>query len=159
MWMSEAGIAYNCFNVSALDLALTFNEKRNLYKLYMHDTGMLCAQGFQGVQSSLLDGDISVNEGAIAENAIAAALVKRGIALHYFDKKSRMELDFLFARNNILTIIEVKSGKDFKRHTALDIAQQEAKGTNLRRIVFSKYNIEKGQNGIIYYPLYMAMFL
>lgn len=159
MWISEAGIAYNCFNVNALDTALTFNEKRNLYKLYMHDTGLLCAQGFKGIQAALLNGDISVNEGAITENAVAAALAKNGIALHYFDKKSRMELDFVFAKGNTLTLVEVKSGRDYKKHAALDASLGEAMTKDLCRIVLSKNNIEKGGNGVIYLPLYMAMFL
>ena len=161
MWMTEAGIAYNCYNVGALELALTFNEKRNLYKLYMHDTGLLCAQGFSGIQSALLGGDIAINQGAITENAVAAALAKRGIPLYYFDKKSRMELDFVFAKDNALTVIEVKSGKEYKKHAALDAAPQECQNKTiaqtLRKIVLCKHNVERGENGIIYLPLYMAM--
>ena len=159
MWMSEASIVYNCYNVATLDLALLFNEKRNLYKLYMHDTGLLCAQGYTGVQGALLNGEINVNEGAVTENAVACALAKRGIPLHYYDKKSRMELDFVFAKDNVLTVIEVKSGKEYKKHAALDAAKEESTAKTLRRIVLSKYNTGKGSNGIIYYPLYMAMFL
>ena len=159
MWMNEAGITYNCFNVSALDISLSFNEKRNLYKLYLLDTGLLCALGYTGIQNALLLGDIGVNEGGITENAVAASLAKKGIPLYYYDKKSRQELDFLFIENSKLSIIEVKSGKENKKHASLDHAYEITKGKLNRRIVLSKYNIEKGINGVIYYPLYMAMFL
>jgi predicted AAA+ superfamily ATPase len=159
MWLTEAGVAYNCFNVSALEASLRFNEKRNLYKLYMLDTGLLCAQGMKGIQSELLGGNIEVNEGGITENAVAAELAKKNIPLYYYDKKGRAELDFVFVENGGLSVIEVKSGKNHKTHASLDRACQEARETLNRRIVLSRYNTERGENGVIYYPLYMAMFL
>jgi len=159
MWLTEAGVAYNCFNVSALEASLRFNEKRNLYKLYMLDTGLLCAQGMKGIQSELLGGNIEVNEGGITENAVAAELAKKNIPLYYYDKKGRAELDFVFVESGGLSVIEVKSGKNHKAHASLDRACQEARTTLKRRIVLSKYNTETGENGVIYYPLYMAMFL
>ena len=159
MWLTEAGGAMNCFNVAALEAPLRFNEKRNLYKLYMHDTGLLCAQGMRGIQGELLGGNIEVNEGGITENAVGAELAKKGIPLYYYDKKGRSELDFVFAEGGGLSVIEVKSGKNYKTHASLDRACGEATSKLNRCMVLSKYNIEAGANGVIYYPLYMAMFL
>ena len=159
LWLTEAGIAYNCFNVSALEQNLSFNEKRNLYKLYMHDTGLLCAQGMKGIQVELLHGNIDVNEGSITENAIATELAKKNIPLYYFDKKSRMELDFVFIEAGKISIVEVKSGINYKKHAALDNAYEDFSNHINRRIVLSKFNVEKGENGLIYYPLYMSMFI
>jgi len=159
MWLSEAGIALNCFNVSALETPLRFSEKRNLYKLYMLDTGLLCAQGMKGIQSELLNGNININEGGITENAVAAELAKKNIPLYYYDKKGRAEIDFVLTENNSLSAIEVKSGKNYKTHASLDNACAQAPKKMNRRIVLSKYNTEKGENGVLYYPLYMAMFI
>ena len=159
MWLSEAGVVLNCFNISALEAPLRFNEKRNLYKLYMLDTGLLCAQGMTGIQNELLNGNISINEGGITENAVAAELAKKNIPLYYYDKKSRAEIDFVFMEKKDLTVVEVKSGKNHKAHAALDHACGQAGGKIYRRIVLSKYNTETGANGVIYLPLYMAMFL
>jgi predicted AAA+ superfamily ATPase len=159
MWLTDAGIAYNCFNVTALEATLSFNEKRNLYKLYMLDTGLLCAHGLRRIQAEVLSGDVAVNEGGITENAVAAALAAKGIPLYYYDKKTRAELDFLFVESGGLSVVEVKSGKDYKKHASLDHACEDTKGRLCRRIVLSKYNIEQGENGVIYLPLYMAMFL
>jgi len=159
MWLTEAGIAYNCFNVAAVEAPLRFNEKRNLYKLYMLDTGLLCAMGMKGVQSELLGGNIEINEGGITENAVAAQLAKMNIPLHYYDKKGRAELDFVFEENGGLAVIEVKSGKNHKTHASLDHACNDARGALNRRIVLSKHNTETGANGVLYYPLYMTMFL
>jgi predicted AAA+ superfamily ATPase len=159
MWLADSGIAYHCFNITALELPLAFSEKRNLYKLYMLDTGLLCAMTMDGIQSALLSGDIRINEGSIAENAVAAALKTRGMPLYYYDKKTRMELDFVFKDNGSLSIIEVKSGHDFKRHAALDHAAEDHPGKFRRRIVLCKGNIETDDKGVIYLPLYMAMFV
>jgi len=159
MWLSEAGIALNCFNVNALEIPLSFNEKRNLYKLYMLDTGLLCAQGMKGIQSELLSGNIDINEGGITENAVAAELAKKNIPLYYYDKKGRAEIDFVITEKNSLSAIEVKSGKNHKTHASLDNACEQSPKKMNRRIVLSKYNTEKGENGVIYYPLYMAMFI
>ncbi|MCL2196754.1 MAG: AAA family ATPase [Treponema sp.] len=157
MWLTEAGIALNCFNVTSLETPLRFNEKRNLYKLYMLDSGLLCAMGMRGIQSELLNGNIEINEGGITENAAASELAKKNIPLYYYDKKSRAEIDFVFAENNGISVIEVKSGKNYKSHASLDNICNEVKLN--RRIVLSKYNTETSVNGVIYYPLYMAMFI
>jgi predicted AAA+ superfamily ATPase len=159
MWLSEAGIAYHCFNTSALELPLSLSEKRNLYKLYMLDTGLLCAMTMDGIQNAVLSGDIRINEGSVAENAVAAELVKRGIPLYYYDRKTRMELDFVFKDDGRLSVIEVKSGSEYRRHAALDNAFADNPGKFNRRIVLCKGNVEVADDGTIYLPLYMSMFL
>jgi predicted AAA+ superfamily ATPase len=159
MWLAEAGIAYHCFNVSALELPLSFSEKRNLYKLYMLDTGLFCAMAMDGIQEAVLAGDIHINEGAITENAVAAALAKGGIPLYYYDKKSRMELDFVVKDSGRISVVEVKSGNSYRRHAALDNAYADNPDKLNRRIVLCKGNVEVADNGTIYLPLYMTMFL
>jgi len=57
--------------------------------------------------------------------------------------------------NEGLSAIEVKSGKNFKSHASLD----HARGKLNRRIVLNRFNTETGANGVIYFPLYMAMFI
>ena len=158
MWLSEAGIAYHCFNIAALELPLSFSEKRNLYKLYMLDTGLLCAMTMDGIQNAVLSGDIRINEGAVVENTVAAELAKRSIPLYYYDKKSRMELDFVFKDDGRLSVIEVKSGNDYRRHAALDNAYADNPGKFNRRIVLCKGNVEIADDGVIYFPFYMTMF-
>jgi len=159
MWLKDAGIAYHCFNLSALELPLMFSAKRNLYKLYMLDTGLLCAMTMDGIQNAVLSGDIRINEGIVAENTVAAELTKRGIPLYYYDKKSRLELDFVIKEDGLISVIEVKSGNDYKQHTALDKSTVDNPDKFKRRIVLCKGNVEVADNGVIYLPLYMAMFI
>ncbi len=156
-WLTDAGIAYFSFNVGALTLPFALQEKRNLYKLYLLDTGLLCSLIMNDIQSKILLGDISINEGAIAENFVAAELSKHGIPLDYYDRKSKQELDFVFHEDNRISVIEVKSGKDYRSHASLNaiIKMQDNLG---RTMVLSKFNVSQ-QESIIYYPLYMTMFL
>ncbi|MDR1192615.1 MAG: AAA family ATPase [Peptococcaceae bacterium] len=157
-WLADAGIAYHCLNISNLALPLSFSEKRNLYKLYLLDTGLLCAMSMNSIQSALLSGDIKINEGMVAENYVAAVLAKKGIPLYYYDKKTRAELDFVFNDGGDLSVIEVKSGSEYRKHIALDNAIQDNPGTFKRKIVLCKGNIEVSGD-IAYLPLYMAMLL
>lgn len=158
MWLVDAGIAYFSFNVSALELPLAFSEKRNLYKLFMLDTGLLCSLCLPAMQFEVLNGIIDINEGALTENFVASEMIKRGKQIYYYDKKSKQELDFVFLDNNKVSIIEVKSGKDYKRHASLDAAIAIKNNNIGRPMVFSRFNVEE-DNGVIYYPLYMTMFL
>lgn len=157
-WLVDAGIAYFSFNVGAFELPFSFFEKRNLYKLFMLDTGLLSNMSLKNMQYQVLSGEIDINEGALTENFVAAELVKRGIALNYYDKKSRQELDFVFPENNKISVIEVKSGDNYKKHASLDAALTSFPDKINRAMVFSKFNVENTGN-VIYYPLYMTMFL
>lgn len=157
-WLIDAGIAYYSFNVSDFALPFTATENRRLFKLYMVDTGLLSSLLLKGIQFDVLNGNIGVNEGALTENYIACSLSSKGIPLHYYDKKSRQELDFIIEENNQITIIEVKSGSDYKRHASLDAAIKANPEKIERSIVFSPYNVES-QNDVLYLPLYMSQFL
>lgn len=157
-WLVDAGMAYYSFNVGAFELPFPGNENIRLYKLFFVDNGLMCAMMLDNIQSKVLTGDIFVNEGALAENYVAGELSKYGISLNYYDHKSKHELDFVFPEGNKISIIEVKSGKDYKQHTSLDMAQRLFADKINRSIVMSGNNLEVS-NGVIYLPFYMSMFL
>lgn len=158
-WLVDAGIAYFSFNTAALELPFSFYVKRNMYKLFLHDTGLLCRQSLQSLQFSVLSGDIAINEGQLTENFVAAELSKHNHKLYYYDRKSRTELDFLVESVDGIVIIEVKSGTGYKRHVSLDNIMAEPNHNISRAIVLSDYNVETDPQGVDYFPLYMAMFL
>lgn len=157
-WLVDAGIAYFSFNVSAFSLPFSFSEKRNLYKLFMLDPGLLSSMSLRDMQFSVLNGEIDINEGALTENFVASELTKHGISLNYYDKKSKQELDFIFLDRNKISIIEVKSGNNYKKHASLNAALESFPDNINRALVLSKFNVEHSEE-VIYYPLYMTMFL
>lgn len=157
-WLVDAGMGYYSYNVGAFELPFPSHENLRLYKLFFVDTGLMCAMMLDNIQAKVLTGDIFVNEGALAENYIAGELAKHGVSLNYYDRKSKHELDFVFPEGGKISIIEVKSGKDYKMHSSLDMAQSLFADKINRRIVASGNNVESA-NGVIYLPLYMSMFI
>lgn len=155
-WLVDAGIAYYSINTRSFEQPFEAVENRRLFKLYMVDTGLLCSSLLKNMQFQVMNGDISINEGALTENFVAAALSAKQIPLHYYDKKSRQELDFVFPENGKISIIEVKSGDDYKRHASMDAAIREHKSEIERAIVLCKGNVAK--DDVLYLPQYMAMF-
>ena len=153
-WLIDAGIAYFSYNTHALALPFEQYEKRNLYKVFLVDTGLLCSMWREAIQWQVLQGEIDINEGALTENYVAAELVKKGYTLHYYDRKSRQELDFLIAQSNKISIVEVKSGEDYKTHSSLDTALEKKDELGLgEAMVICKYPMEK-DGEVQYVPLY-----
>ena len=53
--------------------------------------------------------------------------------------------------------MEIKSGRDYKRHAALDKIRQVSEWNARKSLVFCKGNVQS-EDGILYLPWYMAMF-
>ena len=157
-WLSDAGMAHYSFNVRSFELPFPMSENLRLYKLYLTDTGLLSSMMLRDLQGKVLAGEIDINEGALTENFVACELVGHGHSLNYYDHKSRYELDFLLPEDGRISIVEVKSGKDYKRHSSLDIVGRLFSEKIGRKIVLCPANIER-TGDIVYLPVYMAMFL
>lgn len=157
-WLIDAGMAYYSFNTSAFELPFESTENRKLYKLYAVDTGLLSCMLLKNLQFAVLNGDISVNEGALTENFVACELAAKSIPLHYHDRKSKHELDFIVEERHAITILEVKSGPSFQRHASLDAAMSAFPDKIGRSIVLCTSNVFT-KDEVIYLPIYMLMFL
>lgn len=156
-WLADAGVALPCYNVTEPQAPLGLNEKRNLFKLYMNDVGLLCAACMENVQFDLLMGNVEINMGSILENVFAQNLKSNGFKLHYFDSKKIGELDFVLQNGLSTVLLEIKSGNDFKKHLAMDHALETKQWKFEQTIVFSKSNVEEEEE-ILYLPWYMIMF-
>ena len=110
------------------------------------------------MQFQVMNGDININEGALTENFIAGELAKKGISLHYYDRQSKQELDFIYQWETGIAVLEVKSGEEFKDHKSLDAILRNSPDKVSRAMVFCRENLFV-EDKITYYPLYMAMFL
>lgn len=156
-WLADVGVALPCYNVTEPQAPLGLNEKRNLFKLYMNDVGLLCAACMENVQFDLLMGNVEINMGSILENVFAQNLKSNGFKLHYFDSKKIGELDFVLQNGLSTVLLEIKSGNDFKKHPAMDHALETKQWKFEQTIVFSKSNVEEEEE-ILYLPWYMIMF-
>ena len=157
-WLADAGVALPCYNVEEPQPPLRLNEKHNLFKLFMGDTGLLCAACMDNVQFEILNGDLQINMGSILENMIAQQLKSNGFALNYFDGKKTGEVDFVVQNGMEIDLVEAKSGNDYKTHSALDKIRGIEGWRFKNAKVLCKGNVEL-ENGVEYYPWYMVMFM
>ena len=99
-----------------------------------------------------------VNNGAHFENAVAQQLLANGFEPYFCKKKNLGELDFLIEMGGKVVPIEVKSGKDYKSHKALDNYMEVPDYHLERAYVFSTFNVEK-KGEVINLPIYMSYLL
>ena len=158
LWLQRAGVGLPIYNVEEPQVSLLLSKTRNLFKLFQSDVGLLAAQYAGGIQLRLLQGETDINFGAIYENAIAQELVAHGLSPYYYNNKKRGELDFVIELNGEVLPIEVKSGKNYKAHSALDKVLNCESYHFSQAIVFNNYNLHT-VGSIVYAPVYMVMFL
>lgn len=158
LWLAQADMALPTYNVETPTYPLKLSEKRNLFKFFQNDVGLLCSQYADGVQLKLVQGQTNINYGAIYENVVAQELHAHGWDLYYFTNKKRGELDFLLERDDKIVPIEVKSGKDYERHNALTNVINSTEYGIENALVLCNDNIKVVGN-IIYAPIYMLMFI
>ena len=102
----------------------------------------------------------SVNLGSIYETVVAQELKAHGYNLYYYDNKKNGEVDFLIDDvDNLSNIpIEVKSGKDYTIHSALNKFLSIEEYNIKRAYVLSNAQKVYTQKGITYIPIYYVMF-
>lgn len=158
MWLKNAGVAIPAFCVEEPKPPLRLSEKRSLFKLFANDVGLLAAMYAEGIQLRILAGEKALNIGAVYENAVAQELRAHGFSPYYFHSKKKGELDFVVENAGRAMPIEVKSGKDYKRHNALQNVLADKNYPIDEAIVLSNGNLECAGR-IVYAPVYMAMFI
>lgn len=157
-WLIDAGVALPVYNVTEPRLPLLINSKSNLFKLFLSDIGMLTSLYGKTTQMAIMNDDISLNCGAIYENVVAQELNSHGFKTYYFNSHKQGELDFVIEYKDFVCPIEVKSGKDYTKHSALNNVLNNKDYGIKNAFVFSNFNVEVNGN-IIYYPIYFIMFL
>ncbi len=158
LWLKDAGVAIPVYNVSEPKLPLVISENRNLFKLFFSDVGLLTSNYSNQVKIALLNKEKDINNGALFENVVAQELLCKGHKLYYFNSKKQGELDFVLELSGKVVPLEIKSGKDYKRHSALNNVLNTAEYEIDEAYIFSEGNIETDGKRI-YMPIYMIMFL
>lgn len=161
-WLTDANAALETVCVTEPRPMLERGEQRNRFKLYQSDVGMLMSRYRGSVALAALAGEPSVNFGGVYENAVAQELAAAGAPLHYYYHSRKGEVDFIMETDDGIVPIEVKSGKSYKRHVALDNLLSSKEYGIDRAYVLSEANVseERRAGGIvIYLPLYMIPFI
>lgn len=158
VWLENAGVALKTNLVSEPKSPLLKTASPSKFKLYQSDTGMLMARYPLAVSQAAYLNQKEPNLGGVYENVIAQQLAAQGHALFYFQTKKRGEVDFVIdAGDGSAVPVEVKSGKYYHAHAALDHVM-DTKGYGVKQaIVLSRGNVERAGK-VLYLPLY-AVFL
>lgn len=160
-YLINSGVALNVQAISNPVFPLIESENKNLLKLYLNDVGILTGILYQTNINAILNNEKSINLGSVYETVVASELINHGHKLFYYDNRHKGEVDFLIDDYDSLSVvpIEVKSGKDYMIHSALN-----------NFIENKEYNVEKAyvlcnerniinKNNKIYIPIYYVMFL
>ena len=158
IWLDSAGVAIPTYNVTEPVLPLLLNEKSSLFKLFLSDVGMLTSMYGKSTKMQILANDQDINNGALYENVVAQELKAHGFKLYYYNSKKYGELDFVIEYKGKVLPIEVKRGKSYQRHSALNNIIDVPNYAIDEAYVLSNYNVEVKGN-ITYYPIYMLMFI
>ncbi len=160
-YLISAGIALGVQAVSNPSFPLLESAGKNLIKLYMNDVGILTSLLYGNNIRAILDDEKSINLGSVYETVVASELIAHGHRLFYYDNRSKGEVDYLIDDYDSLSAmpIEVKSGKDYTVHSALNtFVSNEDYHTKKAFVVSNERTIT--QNGkITYIPVYFIMFL
>ena len=158
LWLKDAGVVLPVYNVDAPVLPLKASKNSNVFKLFSSDTGLLTSAYPAETKIELLNKNGEVNNGAHFENAVAQQLTANGFEPYFCKKKNTGELDILIEMGGKVIPIEVKSGKSYKAHKALDNFMEISDYHIEKAYVFSTGNVEK-EGAVTYLPIYMCYLL
>lgn len=120
-WLEAAGVALCVPRTGSVSFPSALAEDRSSIKLFMNDVGLLTSQLMGDADIDVLGAAAAFNYGSIYENAVAQELRAQGFAPRYYFSTKRGEVDFVVedSARGIAVPVEVKSGKDYRRHSAL----------------------------------------
>ena len=121
-YLISAGIALSVQAISTPVFPLIQSSGKNLLKLYLNDVGILSGILYGNNIQAILSDEESINLGSVYECVVASELIAHGHKLFYYDNRTKGEVDFLIDDYDSLSAvpIEVKSGKDYTVHSALN---------------------------------------
>lgn len=159
-YLTNSGVVLQVRAISNPKFPLLESESKNLLKLYLSDVGLLTNLLYGTNVNAVLGDVLSINLGSVYESVVAQELHAHGFQLHYYDNKQRGEVDFLIDDYDSLTVlpIEVKSGKDYRVHSALDRFIATPDYHISRAVVLSNEQKVYDDKGITYMPVYYVMF-
>ncbi len=158
VWLKEAGVAIPSYVVDEPAVPLVLSKRSNLFKLFMNDVGLLAASYMDGIQLRILNSELDINFGSVYENAVAQELVAHGFLPSYYSSREHGEIDFVLETGGKILPIEVKSGKHYKRHRALNKLMECDEYGIESAIVFDDDAMDV-VGKVFYAPIYMVMFL
>lgn len=154
-WLTNAGIALEATRVGELDYPIRMHEDRIAFKFFLNDIGLLTSRLMGTVDIDIINDRRNINYGSLYEAVVAQELIAWGMIPHYYSSKKRGEVDFVIEdqATGEVTVIEVKSGKDYRRHSALTSLLEC--GEVKRAIILCNENVRDSDDRL-YLPVYAS---
>lgn len=156
-----SGITLQVNAISNPKFPLIESVRKSLTKLYLNDVGLLTEKLYYKNTNAILKDERSINLGAVYETFVAMELVAHGNKLFYYDNKQNGEVDYLIDDYNTLSVlpIEVKSGRDYTIHSALNNLLKNSEYGIKKGLVLSNARSVTIKDNVTYMPIYYVMFL
>lgn len=152
-WLKDAGLIYKVNRTKKGELPLTAYEDLSAFKLFVVDTGLLCAMS-NLPPKVLLDGNTLFTDykGALTEQYVLQQLkCIKDLCIYYWSaENSRGEIDFLLQYEAEVIPVEVKAEENLQSKSLRTFID---KHPQLHGIRFSMSNYRE-QDWITNYPLY-----
>lgn len=160
-YLINSGIALEVKAISTPVFPLIESSEKNLLKLYLNDVGLLSNILYKTNIKAILNDEKSINLGTVYESVVASELKAHGHNLFYYDNKANGEVDFLIDDYDNLSVLplEIKSGKDYTIHSAINKFLSNKSYNVKQGIVLSNEQKIFEKNNILYLPIYFVMFL
>ena len=129
--------------------------------LYLNDVGLLTGLLYRNNIRPVLDDIRSINLGSVYENVVAQELRAHGHKLFYYDNRKQGEVDYLIDNHTMMSThpIEVKSGKNYTEHCALNNLLKNPEYNVLTATVISNEREVYEDGKVVYMPVYFVMFM
>lgn len=111
-WLVLANIVSRIYRLDSMRKPLENNKDIDSFKIYLSDTGLLCAQEKITLDDILHDNqDLNNFKGGLTENYVNSQLQISGFCPYYYEEEGKAEIDFIIDRNGTIIPIEVKSSE------------------------------------------------
>ena len=108
-WLEASNMVLRCKAIKTPEIPLEGFVDVDTFKLYLSDVGILNNILKLNIEDILND-NISLYKGVIAENFVANQLVCNGFDLYYYRSNNTSEVDFLLYTKDGIIPVEVKAG-------------------------------------------------
>ena len=160
-YLISSGIALAVHAISNPHFPLSESLQKNLLKLYLNDVGLLTGLLYHNNILPVIDDVRSINLGSVYESVVAQELRAHGHKLFYYDNRKQGEVDYLIDDHTAMSAhpIEVKSGKDYTVHSALNnLLKNPDYNIQAATVISNEREIyQKGK--VTYMPVYFVMFM
>lgn len=154
-WLIDAGIVYRVPRVRKAGIPLKYYEDFSAFKLFTVDHGLMGAQTDAPISEILLRKNVFEEyRGTFTEQYVFEQLrCSTDMRIYYFDsEKSKLELDFLIQRDNVLVPIEVKAEENLHAKSLRQFYRDHENSSPVR-LSMSDYRRESWMTNV---PLYAA---